>query len=377
MNQFRDGFFRNFSRAERIHEDGNGLRDANRIRQLNLAAIRNPRRHDIFRHIARRIRRRTIHFRRILSGERAAAVPRHAAIRVDDNFPARQPRIPLRPADHKAPRRIDVIFRLRIQILRRNHRADDVFNQILFNRLVRNLFPMLRRNDNRLDAHRFPVIIFHRHLRLAVRPQIRKRPILSDLGQTTRKTMRHRERQRQKFRRLIRRVAEHHPLIARADIILVRRVLLRFERLIHAHRDIRRLLVHRHQNAARLAIETVLRAVVPDFLDRLPNDFRKIDARRRRDFPENMHLSRRDNRLARDTPARILHQNGIQHRIGNLIANFIRMSFRHRFRRKKHFLRHFSLLRKNRSHLCQKNQFHKKIPRKREPAPSLSFHCWN
>ena len=64
-------------------------------------------------------------------------------------------------------------------------------------------------------------------------------------------------------------VAEHHPLVAGAD--LVERVVvavLHLVRGVDALRDVRRLLVDRDHDAARVGVEAVLGAVVADLADR-------------------------------------------------------------------------------------------------------------
>ena len=64
--------------------------------------------------------------------------------------------------------------------------------------------------------------------------------------------------------RLAGRVAEHHPLVARADPverIVVAGVVLELVGHVHALRDVGRLLVDRDHDAARLGVEAVLGAV--------------------------------------------------------------------------------------------------------------------
>jgi hypothetical protein len=61
-----------------------------------------------------------------------------------------------------------------------------------------------------------------------------------------------------KLRRLARRVAEHHPLVARADAverIVVARVVLHLVRRVDALRDVGRLRVDRDDDAARVRVE--------------------------------------------------------------------------------------------------------------------------
>ena len=95
-----------FARVVQIDIERHRIGNADRIGNLNCAALRQPRRHHILRQIARAISGRAVDLRRILAGERAAAVRRRAAIRVDDNLAPRQPRVAVRTADDEAPCRV-------------------------------------------------------------------------------------------------------------------------------------------------------------------------------------------------------------------------------------------------------------------------------
>src|SRR5262245_12731590 len=76
-------------------------RYADRIRNLDLAPVGEPRRNDVLRDVARGVGSGAVDLRRVLPGERTAAVRRGPAVRVDDDLAAGQPRVPHRPADHE------------------------------------------------------------------------------------------------------------------------------------------------------------------------------------------------------------------------------------------------------------------------------------
>ena len=61
-------------RPERLDEHRERMRDADRVRDLDLAALREPGRDDVLRDPARGVRGRAVDLRRILARERAAAV---------------------------------------------------------------------------------------------------------------------------------------------------------------------------------------------------------------------------------------------------------------------------------------------------------------
>src|SRR5690606_12517260 len=97
--------------AKGIHVDGNGLGDADRVGELDLAASRETCGDDVLRRPARRVRARPVLLRRVLPAERSAAVPRRAAVRVHDDLPPGQAGVAVGPADDEAAGRVDVQLR--------------------------------------------------------------------------------------------------------------------------------------------------------------------------------------------------------------------------------------------------------------------------
>ena len=89
LDDLGDLAFGNRARAECVDEHRYRLRHADDVGELHLAALRQFRCDDIFRHVTRHISRAAIDLGRILSGKRAAAMPAHAAVGVDDDFPTR------------------------------------------------------------------------------------------------------------------------------------------------------------------------------------------------------------------------------------------------------------------------------------------------
>ncbi len=69
-----------------VHRTGN----ADGVGHLNLAAVSEAGSDDILRHIAAGVRGGTVNLRRVLAGERAAAVRAGAAVGVDDDLAAGQ-----------------------------------------------------------------------------------------------------------------------------------------------------------------------------------------------------------------------------------------------------------------------------------------------
>ncbi len=184
--------------------------------------------------------------------------------------------------------------------------------------VVRDRLGVLRRDDDRADANGASIFVQHGDLCLAIRAQPRQRAGLAALGERLREAMRELNRHRHELGRLVRRVAEHHPLVARAA-------------RVHALRDVRRLAIDRAQHSARLAIEAEARVVVADGRDRAANDVRDGHVRVRRDLASHAREAGGDERFARDARIGIRREDRIEHGVGDLIRDLVWVTFGHRF----------------------------------------------
>ena len=196
---------------------------------------------------------------------------------------------------------------------------------------------VLRRDHHVGDAHRLVVDILHRDLALGVGPQPFDRPGLANAGQLAPKLVREHDRRRHQFRRLVRRVAEHQSLVARP--LLGR--LLAFRRAgIHALRDVRALRGDRVQDQHPVRVKHVVVMRVADLADGLAGDRVEIQLRLGRDLAAHHHQVALGVGLAGHAAARVLRQAGVQHRIGNGIAHFVRVAFADGLGRKDVVLAH-------------------------------------
>ena len=93
--------------AEGLDEQADRVRLADRVRDLRLAAAGQAGGHDVLGHPAHGVRRGAVDLGRVLAGERAAAVPGHAAVGVDDDLAAGQAGVAHRAADLEAAGRVD------------------------------------------------------------------------------------------------------------------------------------------------------------------------------------------------------------------------------------------------------------------------------
>ena len=313
------------------HADGVG--------ELDLHAVSEPCRDDVLRHVARRIRRTAVYLCGILTRECTAAVTRPAAVGIDDDLAPREPRVAVRSADDELARRIDEVLRLCAQEFCRDDLLDDLLDHVLADRCEINGLVVLGRDDDRIDIDGLTVLIGNGDLRLAVGTQIREHPVLAHLGQAACQLVSEHGRERHILGRLVRRIAEHHALIACADrLCRVHIALTRLNRAVNALCNIRRLFIERDEDAASVGVKAIAGVRIADLAHGLTDDLRDIDIARGRDLTDDVRLSRRDERLTGNTAHRILCKDRVEDAVRDLVGEFVRMSFGDGLGRKEHFL---------------------------------------
>ncbi len=213
-----------------------------------------------------------------------------------------------------------------------------MLDDIAANLLERHVRVVLGRNDHRVHAHRRVAVVLDGDLGLAVRAQIRERAVLAHLRQPLGELVRERDGQRHQFRRLVAGVAEHHALVAGAEaVVRVRRAVLGFIGLVDALGDVRRLDVDGRQHAAGGAVESVIRLVVPDPVHDLACDGGDVHIAARGNLAHHVNHAGRRGHFAGHVRVRILREDGVQHGVGDLVADFVRVSFGHGLGCKKSF----------------------------------------
>ena len=139
--------------------------------------------------------------------------------------------------------------------------------------------------------------------------------------------MREHDRKRHQLVGLVRRVAEHHSLVAGADA--VERVLvavLHLEGCIDALRDVGRLLVDRDDDGTRVGVEAELRTGVADLPNALAHEARNVDVGRRRDLAGDDDEAGRDQGLTGHATHRIVREDGVEDGIRDLVGDLVRVA---------------------------------------------------
>ena len=184
-----------------------------------------------------------------------------------------------------------------------------LLDHVLLDELGRGAVGVLRGHEQALDLDRLlPSVLVDLvadgHLRLAVGAEVADLAGLAHVGEPLCDLVREHDRQRHQLRRLVRRVAEHHALVTGADIverIVVARVVLQLVGRVDAERDVRRLRVDRHDDAARVRIEAERGVRVADAANRFAHQIGDVDVGGRGYLAGHNHEPRRDQRLARAT----------------------------------------------------------------------------
>ncbi len=309
------------------------MRLADRVRDLDFEAIRKPGRDHVLGHIASRVGRRAVHLCRILARERAAAMASHAAVGVDDDLAPRQAGIRHRAADLEPPARIHVVDRAVVQHVGRNDRLDHVLDDVALDRRVVHVLRVLRRDDHGVDPHRLAAGVLDRHLALAIRQQVVELARLAHLGQAARHLVRQRDRQRHQLGGLTAGVADHHALIAGPGQIglVAGATRAALQRGADAGGNLGALLAKRDEDATGVGIEAMTRVGVPNVGEHLAHHILDVDVGVGRDLAEHEDQPARRRRLTGNPAHRILGQRRVEHGVGDLVANLVRVAFRHGF----------------------------------------------
>ena len=184
-----------------------------------------------------------------------------------------------------------------------------------------------------LDPHRLAVDVADRDLGLAVRAQVVERAVVAHGGELLGELVGERDRQRHQRRRLVAGVAEHHPLVAGAgdiELVLVGLIGALLIGLVDALRDVRRLLVDRVQDGARVGREAELGVGVADLADRLARDLLDVHVGVGRDLSGDDDQTGVDERLAGDAAVGVVFQHGVEHAVGDLVGDLVRVPLRDR-----------------------------------------------
>jgi len=226
-------------------------------------------------------------------------------------------------ANHEVAGRVDVDLRLRqrLEPRLRQHRRQDVLVHALEDVLLLHARVVLGGQHHGVEADDLVVLVAQGDLALGVRAQPLELARLADLGLLLDQAVRVIDRGRHVLRRLVAGVAEHQALVARA---LLFRLLA-----VHALVDVGRLLAN-HVDEWRRSwpSKPTFGIVVADVVDHAARQRLDVDPGRwwsslaGHDGGAGLHQ-----RLAGHAGLRVLGQDRVQHRIGDLVGHLVRVAF--------------------------------------------------
>ena len=184
---------------------------------------------------------------------------------------------------------------------------------------------MLGGNDHGVHGDRRPVLIGDGDLGLPVGIEPGQGTVLAHPRQLQGHPVAQGDGQGHLLGRLVAGVAEHHALVPGAEFRVGGAA--RFQRVVHAHGDIRALVVDRGHDGAGIAVEEFLRAVVADLRHGLADDGVDIHIGIRRDFAHDGDDPGGRDGFAGDARDGIQREDRVEHRVRNLVAELVGMAF--------------------------------------------------
>ena len=300
--------------AKRIHIHHDRLFLPDGVGQRDLTALGKACRDDIFGNKPRHICAAAVYLGSILAAERTAAVGRKCAVAVHHELAPGQAGIGIRTALHKLAAGVQDDFRVVGGHTVKGQR-EHIFVQQIRQLIDVGVLLVLDRNDHCGDAHRRVAVVFHRDLHLAVRADVGDNAGHAGDFQQRYKTLRRHHRHGQIFGRFVAGVADHNALIARTEGVLV---LSLSQFRLDSARDVGTLVVD-------VAVDLVRLRVIADIPQGVADDVEHVRFSVGRDFARHNNVTVCCHYLTGHAAGGIMLQTGVQHAVGNKVAQLVGM----------------------------------------------------
>ena len=188
---------------------------------------------------------------------------------------------------------------------------------------------MLRGDDDRIEALRRVPLVLDRHLALRIGAEPIDLALLAGFREAVEDPVGEGDRERHHLRRLVAGVAEHQPLVAGADV-LARRVVL-----VDAHRDVAALLADGNEHGAGVGGDPHLVVGIADGTDHVTDDLLVVDRALGGDLTGHDRQACRHERLAGNTAERIQSEVGVEDAVRDLVGQLVGVAHADRFAREQ------------------------------------------
>jgi hypothetical protein len=258
----------------------------------------------------------------------------HAAVGIDDDLASGQTAVTHRATDDELAGGVDVVLGAGMQQLGRDHVLDDGLHHRLAQVFLGDLRIVLGGQHNGIDTDHLAVLVAAGDLGLGVRAQPVQGTVLAHLGLALDQTVGEGDGRGHQHAGLVAGIAEHQTLVAGALILGLLPV--------HTLGDIRGLLADDVDHATGIGVVADLGGGVADILDHLAHQILQVDPGAGGDFPADDRHAGLDHGFAGHTGQLVLGENGVEHGVGDLISQFVRMAFGYRFGREDAVFTHGS-----------------------------------
>ncbi len=174
-----------------------------------------------------------------------------------------------------------------------------------------------------VDTHHLAAFVAAGDLGFRIRTQPRQQAVLARLGLALDQAVREADRRGHQHVGLVAGIAEHQTLVTGALVFR--------PGAVDALGDVHRLLADDVDDAACGAVETDLRAVVADVDDDVAYQLLQVDPGAGGDFAGDDGHAGLDQGLAGHAGVLVLGDDSVQHGIGNLVGDLVRVPFGHGF----------------------------------------------
>lgn len=290
-----------------VDEDGKRVGHTNRVRELHEDATSKASSDERLGNPSRSVGGGSVDLGEVLAGESSTTVRTPTTVGVDNDLSASQTGVTLGTTNDEAARGLNVVDGVVVEQVGGNHLLDDFFHDLGSELLSRDLLGVLGRDDDRVNTERDGgtaiLLVLDSDLGLGVGSEPSERTVAAGGSHGQVELVREHEGQGHQLGRLVGSVAEHDTLVT-GSVVLERA-------MVKTLGDIGRLLLDGDEHVAGLVVETLLRRVVADLLDRVTDDLLVVDLSLGRDLTKDHDHTGLGGSLTGDLGVGVLLEAGV------------------------------------------------------------------